>query len=74
VAISKRTLILEVQQLPDGLGWQNAKRIVELASKPPETYLRVKARSGNKRSMSQSEAARIVAEAMRRIDLADAPD
>jgi hypothetical protein len=72
--IQRFALILEVQELPDGLGWQNAKRIVELASAPPGTFRKVKNRSGGKRAMSQSEATRIVAEAKRRIELADAPD
>jgi len=74
MTISNKTLILEVQQMPDGLGWQNAKTIVKLSSEPPGTFRRVKCRSGGKRSMSQSEALRIVNEAIRRINLADAPD
>lgn len=52
-------------------GYRVAKSIVRLANGPPGTYKMV-GRKGNGRPMIQAEAARIVAEAVSRIERVDA--
>jgi hypothetical protein len=69
--MNKRDVILEVQSMLQHGGWQVAKRIVELAEAPAETYKRIPCGEKAKRPMGQAEAARLVAKARARIALVD---
>lgn len=77
--MGKRTVVLEIQTMLERLripgGYQVAKTIVDLAQRTDLEFKNIGPnRRGMKRPMSVSEAKRIVAEAERRIALADAPD
>lgn len=73
--MKKDDIIREVQTfMPPGMdGYQICKAIVNLASAPEGTVKQIGKRPF-KRPMLQSEAARHVAKAKARIELADAPD
>jgi len=68
--MKKIDVIREVESMLDRGGYQVAKAIVELASQRAGTFKRV-GKSGQKRDMSQEEAARIVLTAKKRIELVD---
>ena len=78
-ATSRETVIREIMTMR-GCGYQIAKRIVLLSKEPPETFRMVgpggaTARLfGQRRPMSQSEAARIVQAAQAHIALVDEGD
>lgn len=63
--VSKRHVIEEVMSLLP-CGWQQAKKIVELAALPADEF-----RTVQKRRMSSQEAGRIVTRARERIALVD---
>lgn len=72
--MKREDIIREIQSmLPEGQdGYQVAKSILKLSELPAGTFRQIgKARRGGKRPMSQGEAARIVAAAIKRIGLAD---
>lgn len=70
--MGKKDLIAEVQSLL-GIKWQKAKKIVKLAEEPPGTVRRINT-STPREYMSQSVAAKHVADARARIALVDEGD
>jgi hypothetical protein len=68
-AVRKEDVIREVESMLDRGGYKVARSIVKLAEAPADTWRQVGGR--RKRPMSQSEAARIVAQARERIALVD---
>lgn len=73
--MKREDIIREIQtMMPAGQdGYQIAKSVFKLSEKPAGTAQKI-GKSGRKRLMTQAQAARVVAGAIARIKLADAPD